>query len=277
MKNSKVKLIGILNITPDSFSDGGEYFGNVEKAVGRAVEMVKEGADIIDIGGESTRPGAERIAPEEELKRILPVIKELKRISKKTILSVDTYNEKTARKAIESGAYIINSMGGFRFDSKLADSAADSDCKIIVYHIKGVPRTMQIGEIHYDDVIEEIKEFFGEQINYGIKRGMRRDQFILDPGIGFGKTVEQNIEIIRRLKEFEEYGLPVAIGISRKSHLGKILQYKLGLKDIPSVNERLEAGLAETAIAILNGAEYVRTHDIAETRRFLAVLGEFIC
>ena len=265
--------MGILNVTPDSFSDGGLYFDDVAKAVARVEQMIEEGADIIDIGGESTRPGSTPISPEEELKRIIPIIDAVsKKLGDKVMLSVDTYKSSVAREALQAGAHMINSLGGFTFDNTLADVVAAFDCPIVIYHIKGEPQTMQAGSIVYRDVIDEIVVFFQKQIFDGLSRGMKREQFILDPGIGFGKTLEHNVEIIKRLHEFEKLDLPLLVGVSRKGHLGKLLQQRLGLAQMPGASERLEASLAETAVAVLKGASIVRTHDVLPTVKFLAVL-----
>lgn len=271
----KTLLMGILNLTPDSFSDGGEYFRNVEKALGRAKQITEQGADIIDIGGESSRPGSKRITKQEELDRVLPVIRAIRKALPQIILSIDTYKADVAKEALKAGVDIINSLGGFLFDKELAEVAAHFKCPVILYHIKGEPKTMQEGEISYKDVVEEITAFFQEQIDYGLSNGMAREQFFIDPGIGFGKTVEQNVEIIKRLDEFKKLELPMVIGVSRKSHLGKLLEQELRLKEIPGISDRLEAGLAETAVAVMNGARMVRTHDVAETKRFLSVLDLF--
>jgi dihydropteroate synthase len=269
----KTIVMGILNVTPDSFSDGGLYFDDVAKAVARVEQMIEEGADIIDIGGESTRPGSAPISPEEELKRIIPIIGAVrKKLGDKIILSIDTYRSSVAREALQEGANMINSLGGFIFDNKLADVVAEFDCPIAIYHIKGVPQTMQKGSIVYKDVIDEIVVFFQKESYFGLSRGMKREQFILDPGIGFGKTLENNLEIIRRLHEFQKLDLPLLISVSRKSHLGKLLQERLGLSEMPDTSERLEASLAEIAVAVLNGASIVRTHDVLPTVKFLAVL-----
>ena len=265
--------MGILNVTPDSFSDGGLYFDDSAKAVARVEQMIEEGADIIDIGGESTRPGSTRISPEEELKRIMPIIDAVShKLGDKVMLSVDTYKSSVAKEALQAGAKMINSLGGFTFDSTLADVTAAFDFPIVIYHIKGEPQTMAAASIVYKDIIDEIVVFFQKQIFYGLSRGMKREQFILDPGIGFGKTLEHNVEIIKRLQEFETLHLPLLIGVSRKGHLGKLLQQRLGLAHIPGVSERLEASLAETAVAVLKGASIVRTHDVLPTVKFLAVL-----
>jgi dihydropteroate synthase len=264
--------MGILNVTPDSFSDGGK-FNSVDAAVARAGEMLQEGADIIDIGGESTRPGAEDVSEAEELKRVIPVIKAIReKLGNAFPVSIDTYKSAVAREALAAGASMINALGGFCFDEALADVAAEYDCPYVIYHIKGMPRTMQTGEIAYHEIISDISQFFEDQIVVGIGHGMKREQFIIDPGIGFGKTVEQNLEIIKRLSEFSTLNLPILVGVSRKSHLGKILQQKLHLTEMPAADDRLEASLAETAVAVKNGAKIIRTHDVKETKRFLTTL-----
>jgi dihydropteroate synthase len=274
-RHHKTEVMGILNLTPDSFSDGGQ-FDTWEKALSRVGEMIDNRADIIDIGGESTRPGTDFIDEQTELSRVLPVIQAIRNEFHDIPLSIDTYKAVVAEKALAAGVNMVNSLGGFRFDQNLAHIVAKHACPIIVYHIKGEPKTMQQGEIRYADVIGEIAAFFEEQIAIGEKHGIKREQFFLDPGIGFGKTTEQNLEIIRRLNELKTFGLPIVIGVSRKSHLGALLREKLDLSEIPSPRERLEASLAETAIAVRNGAHIVRTHDVFETKRFLAVLDELM-
>lgn len=274
-KGMKTKIMGILNITPDSFSDGGNYYNNPQKAVKRVMEMITEGADYVDIGGESSRPGSETVSPVEELRRVIPVIKAIRKKLGDTIrLSIDTYRAEVARLALVEGVNAVNSLGGFIFDKELAHIVAEKQCMIIIYHIKGKPKTMQHGNIHYSDVCGEISDFFTEQLTFGIKNGIDKNRFILDPGIGFGKTVEQNIEILKNLRIFEKFNLPILIGVSKKSHLGMILKNELGTETTPS--ERVEASLAETAVAVGNGASIVRTHDIMQTRKFLAVFEKFI-
>ena len=268
-------IMGILNVTPDSFSDGGLYLDS-QKAVLRAKQMIDDGADIIDVGGESTRPGSEFVSEDNELRRVIPVIKEIrKRLGEKISLSIDTYKSGVAQDAVKAGANIVNSLGGFSFDKKLASVISEFGVPIIIYHIKGEPRSMQKGEIIYKDVIGDIKEFFEKQIKFGISRGIKREHFLIDPGIGFGKSVSQNLEIVKRLSEFKSLGLPISIGVSRKSHLGLILKNELKLSSVPLPAERLEASLAETAVAVLNGAKIVRTHDVLETKKFLTVLDRF--
>jgi dihydropteroate synthase len=269
--SKKTLVMGILNVTPDSFSDGGLYFDDIAKAVARVEQMIEEGADIIDIGGESTRPGSTPISPEEELKRIIPVIDGVRnKLGDKIMLSIDTYKSSVAKEALQAGAHMINSLGGFTFDNTLADVVAAFDCPIVIYHTKGIPQTKQPEFTVYKDTIDEIVVFFQKQIFDGLSRGIQRAQFILGPGIGFGKTLEQNREIIKRLHEFAKLNLPLLVGVSRKGHLGKLLQQRLGLPHMPGASERLEASLAETAV--LNGASIVRTHDVLPTVKFLAVL-----
>jgi dihydropteroate synthase len=268
----KTLVMGILNVTPDSFSDGGLYFDDVAKAVARVEQMIEEGADIIDIGGESTRPGSVPISPEEELKRIMPIISAVrKKRGDEIMLSIDTCKSSVAREALQEGASMINSLGGFTFDNTLADVVAACDCPIVMYHRKGEPQTMQ-ASIVYKDIIDEIVVFFQKQMYVGLSKGMKREQFILDPGIGFGKTLEENVAVIRRLHEFQKLDVPLLISVSRKGHLGKLLQKRLGLAHMPNASERLEASLAETAVAVLNGASIVRTHDVLATKKFVTVL-----
>lgn len=273
MIGKKTIIMGVLNVTPDSFSDGGLYYKNVKKSVEKAIQMYQEGADIIDVGGESTRPFAERVSEEEELRRVIPVIKGIKSsIPQNCFISIDTYKEKVARKAIEAGADMINTLSGESYGSTIFNVAREYGCPIILYYIRGTPVTMQKGKIAYKDVVEDIIKHFKRQIELGISKGLNREQFLIDPGIGFGKTVEQNLEIVKKLSEFKSLRLPIVIGVSRKSHLGIILKDELKLSIVPSPAERLEASLAETAVAVLNGASVIRTHDVLQTKKFLAVL-----
>ncbi|MBI3630824.1 MAG: dihydropteroate synthase [Candidatus Sungbacteria bacterium] len=266
-------VVGTLNVTPDSFYDGGRFFPDAQKAIARLGEILYQGANIVDIGGESTRPGSVPISAEEELARVIPVINAArKRFGPAPVISIDTCKSEVASRALEAGGDMINCLGGTLFDQSVARVAAESGCPIVIYHIRGSPRTMQEGEIMYEDIIGDIKKFFEEQIAFLIKSGARKEQCIIDPGIGFGKTVAQNLEIIRRLGEFKTLGLPIMIDVSRKGHLGVILKDAFGMSEIPPPEERLEAGLAETAVAVMNGAGMVRTHDVFETRKFLAVI-----
>jgi len=267
----KTAVMGILNITPDSFSDGGSYYKKLDVAVERAYQMLSEGADIIDIGGESTRPGAKPISVEEELERVIPVIKEIrKQLGSNFLISIDTYKSEVARQALEEGADIVNDISAMSFDKNMAEVVAQYDCPIILNHTKGRPENMQ-KDIYYDDVMVEIIQFLKQQIDYGIKKGIKPDRFIVDPGIGFGKKIEHNVEIIKRLKELKILGYPILIGISRKSFIGKILENLLGNREyLPK--ERLNGALAATSVAVFNGAHIVRTHDVKETVEFLTIL-----
>ncbi len=249
--NKRPYIMGILNVTPDSFSDGG-HFLNVDSAVEHAKMMAAEGADIIDIGGESSRPGSEPVPLEVEVERVMPVIKAL---SKKINLpiSIDTYKAKVAREALKAGACIINDISGLRFDPLMARVAAEADCHVIIMHMKGTPRDMQKRPV-YKNVVKEITAFFKERISFAVKNGIKRNKIIIDPGIGFGKTVRHNLEIIKRLSEFKNLGVPILIGPSRKSFIGKILN--------ATVDKRLEGTVAAVAISIANGANIVRVHDV---------------
>lgn len=206
------------------------------------------------------------------MKRALPVIRKIReKLGNTFLISIDSYKSAVAKEALNAGADIVNSLGGFRFDKNLAKVVSEHGCPIIIYHIKGKPKTMQ-KKTMYKNIIVDVKSFFQKQIEFGIKNGMKREQFFIDPGIGFGKNVEQNLEIIKRLYEFKSLKLPIVIGVSRKSHLGVILQEEMRLLSMPYPTERLEASLAETAIAVMNGASIVRTHDVFTTHKFLSVL-----
>ena len=270
----KTHVMAILNVTPDSFSDGGEAF-DTAKAVDKALKMVEEGADIIDIGGESTRPGATPISAEEELKRVLPVVKELKREFEKQKLdkvwiSVDTYKGEVANAVLQEGADIINDISGLTFDPKMVDVVVRHQCPVVVNHIKGTPQTWRKMVISYEDVVGEIVRFWEERINLLMERGLDdRNKVICDPGIGFGKLPEHNIEILKRFRELKVIGQPLMVGVSRKSFIGEI--YKLLLQKETHPKERLFGSLAALAPAVEGGAHIVRVHDVAPTREFLAV------
>ncbi len=256
--SSRTHLVGILNVTPDSFSDGGKFY-DVDSAVRHALQMVEEGADIIDIGGESTRPGSKPISVEEELRRVLPVIQRLV----ETIyvpISIDTYKSAVARKVLEAGAFIVNDISGLRFDPEMIDVIAEHKASVIVVHIKGTPQTMQQNPV-YEDVMKEIKEYLQESISLAEKRGIQ--QIIIDPGIGFGKTLQHNLEIFRQLSEFGELNRPILAGPSRKSFIGAILN--------TPVDDRLEGTAAAVAVSIMNGAHLVRVHDVMTMKRIAKV------
>ncbi|MBI4687830.1 MAG: dihydropteroate synthase [Nitrospirae bacterium] len=249
--------MGIVNITPDSFSDGGLFLGK-DKAVEHALHMVEEGADIIDIGGESTRPGAEAVSAKEEIRRVVPVIEALrKKIN--VPLSIDTYKSEVAEAALRAGADIVNDISGLRFDRKMPAVIAKHKAPVVIMHIKGTPKNMQ-AKPAYKALIPEIMDYLREGIEIARDAGISDDKIIIDPGIGFGKTLEYNLEIIRRLNEFSGFQKPILLGPSRKSFIGKILG------DLPS-SERLEGTLATVTAAILNGANIVRVHDVRPTAR----------
>ncbi|ADL13288.1 dihydropteroate synthase [Acetohalobium arabaticum] len=249
-------IMGILNVTPDSFSDGGEY-NDFDTAVERAQEMIDNGADIIDIGGESTRPGSDPLPLEEELERVIPVIEYLTpRID--VPISVDTYKSEVGRRALEAGADIINDITGFKEDPKLAEVAAEYDAPVILMHIQGRPKNMQQNP-SYEDLISEILNYLQESIDVGLEAGIKREKIIVDPGIGFGKTTDHNLEIMQRLGEFKSLGQPILLGTSRKSMIGNTL-------DLP-VDQRVEGTGATVSIGIANGADIVRVHDVKEMAR----------
>jgi dihydropteroate synthase len=271
----KIIVVGILNITPDSFSDGGLYFNTSQTAIDRVREMLNQGADVIDIGGESTRPGSESVIAVEQIRRVIPVIQAIRtQISSKVPISIDTNNSTVTAAALEAGATIVNTLGGFTSDIDLVKTVARSGCQCVIYHILGTPKTMQVTVDPTTNILKDVSHFFEEQIAVGLSAGMKKEQFILDPGIGFGKTLEQNLHLIKNMATLTSFELPLFIGVSRKSHLATILQQKLSLKALPEPNQRLMAALAETGIAIQNGVTWVRTHDVLETKQFISVLEE---
>lgn len=253
-------LMGILNVTPDSFSDGGN-FSDKEKAISHAREMISEGVDIIDVGGESTRPGAKEISIEEELDRVIPVISKLK--NENSIISIDTRKSAVAEKAIEAGAKIINDVSGGRFDENMALVAARHNVPIIIMHMKGTPENMQNDPV-YDDLIYEILKYFEESIEAMIKAGVKKENIILDPGIGFGKTLDHNLEILNRLDEFKCFSLALCIGVSRKSFIGRILNEE-------NPKNRDDGTSAAVALAISRKVDIIRIHNIHLMKKIAAV------
>jgi len=253
--------MGILNVTPDSFSDGGKYFDK-ERAVEQALRMQDEGADIIDIGGESTRPGAEKISVKEEISRVVPVIEALAD-KVKIPLSIDTYKSAVAGAAILSGASIINDISGLRFDPQMPRVAARHNVPVVIMHIKGTPKSMQKKPV-YKSLIPEITDYLREGVEIARNAGVADDKIVIDPGIGFGKTIEHNLEIIKKLNEFSGLEKPILIGPSRKSFIGRILGA------LPP-EERLEGTAAAVALGIFNGANIIRVHDVKEMGRVARV------
>ncbi len=253
-------IMGILNMTPDSFSDGGQFKSH-NKAIDHALKMVEEGANIIDIGGESTRPGAEAVQLEEELSRTIPII-EAVRLKSDCLISIDTYKSKVAKAALDAGADMVNDISGLTFDHNMASLVAKRNVPVIIMHIKGKPGDMQKNP-NYDNLIKEIKVFFEVQIAIAKRARIDSGNIILDPGIGFGKRLEDNFEIIRELGQISTMGYPVLLGPSRKSFIGFTL-------DLP-IEERIEGTLASITAGVINGARIVRVHDIRATRRTLTI------
>jgi dihydropteroate synthase len=259
--STRTHIMGVLNVTPDSFSDGGNFF-KWDNALRQGMKMVGEGADIIDVGGESTRPGSDPLTLKEELSRVIPVIESL---SQKTDVpvSIDTYKAEVARRALDAGAQMINDISALRFDPEMKNIAREYEVPIVLMHIKGTPKDMQQNP-YYEDVIAEISRYLEESINIAQKAGIEKNKIIIDPGIGFGKRLEDNLNILKNLKKFSILECPVLIGCSRKSFIGRIL-------DLP-VEERLEGSLAALAVAVVNGANIVRVHDVKESRRVVSLV-----
>jgi dihydropteroate synthase len=255
-------IMGVLNVTPDSFADHGRYFEHAD-ALAQARALVAAGADILDIGGESTRPFADPLPLEEELRRVLPVIEALAPEIPVPI-SIDTYKAPVARAALEVGATLINDISALRFDPDMAPLAAELQTPVVLMHMLGTPRNMQ-RHPRYEDLLGEIRDFFQERLDFALSRGLASDLLVLDPGIGFGKTWRHNLEILNHLDVFLDLGCPLLVGPSRKAFIGHIL-------DLPAGEERDIGTLAALAIAVTRGARILRTHNVAYARQFLAVL-----
>lgn len=252
--------MGILNITPDSFSDPGEYLDK-DKAVARGMELVEQGADVLDIGGESTRPGSEPISAAAERKRVIPVISELRKRTK-VLISVDTTKAEVAEAGLDAGADIINDISAFRFDDRMPLLASDTGAPVILMHMKGVPKTMQSNPF-YEDLYQEIHCFLGERIATATAYGIPKEKIIVDPGIGFGKNLAHNLAIINNLDFLEDLQRPILVGISRKSFIGKIL-------NLPP-HERGEGTLASAVLSVLKGAHILRIHEVEQVKRAITV------
>lgn len=258
---SRCLVMGIVNVTPDSFSDGGRFL-HIDSAIAHGLELVRQGADLLDIGGESTRPGSQPISCEEELQRVVPVVAALARQINVPI-SIDTSKAEVARACVQAGAHIVNDVTGLGGDPRMAEVVRDSGAGAIVMHMQGTPATMQIAP-HYGDVITDLCRFFAERLQSLAAAGIAPEALALDPGIGFGKTREHNIALLARLAEFTALGRPICLGVSRKGFLGKLL-------DRP-VEERLAASLAAAAYALSqNAAQILRVHDVAQTRDLVLV------
>lgn len=253
-------VMGIVNVTPDSFSDGGLYL-SPENAYEHACQLIEEGADFIDIGGESTRPGSKPVGIEEELKRVIPVIEKINRSHPEVVLSIDTTKSEVAKQALENGAKIVNDISALMNDEKMASVIKDYDAGLVLMHMKGTPINMQ-NNPNYSDVVNEVYDFLNMQIQAATKVGIK--SIIIDPGIGFGKRVEDNYEILKRLKEFKGLGSPLMIGLSRKSFIGKALNLEL--------SERDYATLSAETIAMMSGANIIRTHNVKKTKQALEIV-----
>ena len=252
--------MGIVNVTPDSFSDGGRFFES-EAAIAHGLRLGGEGAGILDVGGESTRPGADPVSPEEELRRVLPVVTAL--AARGHRVSIDTKKVAVAEAALQAGATIVNDVSAFRFAPELAGLVADTGAGCCLMHMLGEPRTMQ-ADPRYDDVVGDVRAFLEERLAYAVAEGVPEERIWLDPGIGFGKTVEHNLELLRRLDEIAAIGRPVVIGTSRKSFLGK-------LADVPADGDRLPGTIATSVLALERGARVFRVHDVAPVADALQV------
>jgi dihydropteroate synthase len=255
-------VMGILNVTPDSFSDGGKFF-TANDATAQGEKLCEEGADILDIGGESTRPFSKEVSEEEEIRRVLPIIENLaKRVT--VPISIDTTKAGVAKQALDAGASIINDIAALRIDPSIADLAAQRKVPIILMHMKGMPGTMQVNP-HYNDLIGELKNFFSERIEFAVLKGIERSKIIIDPGIGFGKNIDHNLQIIQNLFELKELRLPILIGPSRKAFIRNILRKHL-TKEFFADSPEVETGTqAAISASILNGAHIVRVHNVADT------------
>ncbi len=249
-------IMGILNVTPDSFYDGGRY-KSIYAALKRVEQMVAEGVDIIDIGGESTRPFSEPVPLEEELRRVLPVIENVKKRFPDIVLSVDTYKAKVAAEALSMGVCILNDVSALRFDPQMAEVVRKFSPVVVLMHMKGKPKDMQINPV-YEDVVAEVKGFLCERKNFLLQMGLSEENIVIDPGIGFGKTLKDNLALLKNIPVLSQVA-PVLVGPSRKSFIGELLS-------LPPA-ERLEGTLSAVAVAVYNGARIIRVHDVKEAKR----------
>ena len=263
---SKPYIMGILNVTPDSFSDGGEYY-SLEKALNHYREMIEQGADFIDIGGESTRPYSQKITVEEEIKRVVPVIEEIRKSDKNTIISIDTRNAKTAKISLNAGADIINDVSAFEWDKEMQDIVKEYGCPVVLNHSKGTPDIMQ-NDTTYTDVVDTIYDYFQKKIESLVACGIKRNQIIIDPGIGFGKSTDQNFEIINKLKEFKTLECPVLVGHSRKNFLKETIQSD-------NKDNLDEATLAVSQRLIENGVNILRVHNVKSHTLLKKIMNSF--
>jgi dihydropteroate synthase len=261
--------MGVVNVTPDSFSDGGEFL-EAEAAIAHGLELVGEGAEILDVGGESTRPGADPVSEQEELRRVVPVIEGLASAGTTAQLSIDTSKAKVAAAALRAGTSLVNDVSAFRADPEMAAVVADSGAECCLMHMLGEPRTMQ-RDPRYGDVVDNVRAFLEERLSFAVGEGVAEERIMLDPGIGFGKTVAHNLELLRRLHELATLGRPLAIGTSRKSFLGRIAADAAGLAEPLDAQHRLAGTIATNVLALERGASVFRVHDVAPVREALTV------
>jgi len=254
--------MGVLNVTPDSFYDKGRFF-DLKSAVKHALDMERDGADIIDVGGESTRPGAADVTEDEELRRVIPIIRIISK-KVKAAISIDTRKARVADAALEAGACIVNDVSALRFDPKMPRVVAKHNAFVVLMHMKGTPKDMQLNPV-YGDAVKDITKNLKASIALARRSGIKKNKIIIDPGIGFGKTVEHNLKVLRRLRSFKRLGYILCIGASRKSFIGKILGSK-------NPEDRLAGSIAAAAIAVLNGADIIRAHDVSFTRQAVRVV-----
>jgi dihydropteroate synthase len=253
-----MKLMGVVNVTPDSFSDGGMFL-DAEAAVAHGRELAEQGAEILDVGGESTRPGAEEVSAAEEVARVVPVVRGLVGVA---TVSVDSSKVEVAEAALDAGASIVNDVTAMRSAPEIGALCAERGARLVLMHMQGDPRTMQSAPA-YDDVVEDVKAFLGERLEAAVSAGVAEEDVWLDPGIGFGKTLEHNLELLRRLGELRELGRPLVVGTSRKSFIGKI--------DGSEVGDRLGGTIASSVLAMAEGADVLRVHDVAEAAQAVTV------
>jgi dihydropteroate synthase len=255
-------VVGILNVTPDSFSDGGDFL-DPEAAAMRAAAMLDEGAGMLDVGGESTRPGSDPVSQEEEIRRVVPVIERILSARPEAVISVDTYRSGTATAALEAGASLVNDVTAIRGDPRMASVIQDAGCPVILMHMQGEPKTMQ-KDPHYKDVVREVRDFLAERAEYAVAAGVRPEHIIVDPGIGFGKNLEHNLDLLNNLGAIVDLGLPVLIGVSRKRFMERIT-------GVQEAKARVSGTVAASVLAYERGATFFRVHDVRANREALAV------
>jgi dihydropteroate synthase len=255
-------VVGILNVTPDSFSDGGDFL-DPEAAAEHAAAMLDEGAGVLDIGGESTRPGSDPVSQEEEIQRVVPVIERILSVRPEAVISVDTYRSGTATAALEAGASLVNDVTALRGDPRMASVIQEAGCPVILMHMQGEPKTMQ-KEPHYEDVVREVRDFLAERTEYAVSAGVGPENIIVDPGIGFGKNLDHNLDLLHNLDAIVDLGFPVLIGASRKSFIQRIT-------GVQKAKDRVSATVATTVLAYERGANFFRVHDVRANREALAV------